>query len=95
MSINHYTANTLIRVKVEVDEVTNGSPIDPTTVQLKMNLPNGQIVDLSSSISNDSVGVYHADYLPALVGLYQYEWIGTGAAQVASIGSFLVDQAVF
>lgn len=92
MSTNNYTVGTLVRVSTVVTQIVGGSPIDPTTITLTLELPDGTIVDLTSAIVRDSTGNYHADYTPVAFGLHQYEWAGTGAAQVAKVGSFIVNQ---
>jgi hypothetical protein len=94
MTPNRYTVGDLVRVKVAVDIVDPppAVPIDPTAVALTMALPGGSSVNLTSSIVHDGVGLYHADYAPLQTGFYQYEWVGTGAAQAAAVGSFLVNQ---
>ncbi len=95
MSCNSdYITNDLIRLSLSVKQL-DGSPIDPTTVTAKIKLPDGTIVDLTSSIVRPGVGEYYVDYLPTTLGTYQYEFIGTGAAQVAAQNKFLVDRATF
>jgi hypothetical protein len=93
--VNQYTADTMVRITVAITQTVNGAPIDPTMVSLKVKLPDGTVYDITSTIAKDGVGLYHADYTPTTVGLYIYEWIGTGAAEVVSVGQFLVNQGVF
>ncbi len=73
----------------------DGTMIDPTVVTAKIKAPNGAITDLSSQIVRTAVGEYYVDYLPTMLGTYQYEFIGTGAAQVAAQNKFLVDRETF
>lgn len=91
--MNSYTSNNAIRLAVIVTASAGGQPIDPTSIRLDMEDPSGAITDLSSTIVKDSVGNYHADYTPLLVGVYLYSWIGTGAAIFATNGKFNVTQA--
>src|SRR5665213_2657424 len=93
MGTNQYTVGTLVRVSVVVTVAAGGAAIDPSAVTLAMELPDSSLVDLTGSIVHDSTGNYHADYAPSLFGLFQYEWTGTGAAQVSQVGSFFVNQS--
>lgn len=88
-----YTVSTLIRLSIAVTDPT-GAPID-ATMSLKIKDPTDAVTDVTGSITHDGTGLYHADYPPLMVGLYQYEWIGTGAAQVSAVSSFLVNQDLF
>jgi hypothetical protein len=90
-----YTQNDLVRLSLAVTQQSDGTPISPTTLTAKVKLPDGSIDDLTASIVQDGIGLYHVDFLPTMVGAYLYEFIGTGAAQIAAVGSFNVDQATF
>ena len=92
--MNKYTAETLIRLSALITQAGNVA-IDPTTLTFKIQDPQGTITDLSGAVQKDGVGNYHVDYVPTIAGKYQYEWIGTGAAQVASIAQFQVSQVPF
>jgi hypothetical protein len=92
--MNTYTAGTLIQLNLAVTTPA-GSPISPTTVTFKIQTPDGVVTDYSSSVLVVSTGVYYAQFNPVQVGLHQYEWIGTGVAQVASVSQFLVNQSTF
>lgn len=93
--MNDYTAGNLIRITVAFTAVATTALIDPTTVILNLKSPDGTIQSLATSIVRDSVGTYHADFLPTQVGIHIYEWEGTGVVQVASLGQFLVSQGLF
>lgn len=88
-----YNAQTLVRLTVAV--TVAAAPTDPTAITCKVTPPDGNVVDLTSAVVKDSVGNYHADYLPQQVGAYQYEWIGTGAVQVSGVRTFIVNQGTF
>lgn len=93
--MNTYLSNNLVRIFTAVTQSIGGAPIDPTTVTCKMQTPDGNITDLSTSIVHDSTGNFHVDYLPTQLGVHTYEWIGTGVAQVASIGQFMIIDVIF
>jgi hypothetical protein len=92
--MNQYTANTLVRLSVAVATIAD-SAIDPTTVTMKVKLPDNSVSDQTANVVKDSTGNYHVDYLPTQTGTYTYEWIGTGAAQVSTTGKFLVSPGTF
>lgn len=92
--MNQYIAGTLIQINLAVTTST-GTPISPTTVTFKIQTPDGVVTDYSGTVVDVSAGVYYAQFNPVQVGLHQYEWIGTGAAQISSVAQFLVTQAPF
>lgn len=72
----------------------SGALVDPTTVTLKIQTPDGSITPLtfaSGYVVKDSVGVYHYDYLCSSQGNYTYRWEGTGNAIASGQGSFFVE----
>lgn len=93
--MNTYTAQNTVRLSASISLTLNSVPVDPTTVALKIKFPDDTITDLSSSVVKDSAGSYHCDYQPTTLGLHMYEWIGTGGANVARRGQFLVTQVTF
>ena len=92
--MNQYTANTLIQMSVAVTTAT-GAPISPTTLTLRIETPDGVIADHTADIINTGIGTNYANFLAVQVGLHQYEWTGTGAAQVCTRGQFLINQGAF
>ena len=94
MSTNRYTVGTLVRVSTAINSLNPAVPIDPTSVELSLELPTGAVLDLTSTIVHDGIGLYHADYLTTVAGFHQYEWAGTGDAQVTKVGSFFVNQGI-
>lgn len=88
--MNTYTAQNTVRLSATISLDASGAPMDPTTVGLLMKLPDGSMVDLVSSVVKDGTGAYHCDFVPTVLGLHMYEWIGTGGANVARWGQFLV-----
>ena len=93
--MNSYTAGNLIRITAAFTSAVTQLPIDPTTVILNLKAPDATIQALSGSVVRDGLGAYHCDVTPTLVGLYVYEWEGTGALPVANLGQFLVTQGLF
>jgi hypothetical protein len=87
-----YLANNDVRMytTITISPQLGGGAIDPVTVTLHLTLPTGAVIDISSSIVRDSVGNYHADYVPTLLGVYTYEWVGTAPAVVFDKRQFLV-----
>jgi len=91
--MNIYTSNTLIAVSCSV--FTNiGAAINATMV-FRVQTPDGVVTDYSSTIANPSTGQYTNTFLAVQVGPHRYEWIATGAAQVAAIGQFMVSPGTF
>jgi hypothetical protein len=92
--MNQYIANNLIRL-VSTIVTLDGLPVDATSIACKVETSDGVVTDLSSGIIRDSVGKYHVDYLPTIVGLVMYEWIGTGTVEVVGQRQFIVKQGIF
>lgn len=96
MSCNsNYITNDILRLSLVVETKADSAPIDPTSVSAAVKDPAGYKIDVTSSIVRDGVGLYHVDYLPTMTGEYIYEFIGTGAAEIAALGQFLVTRATF
>lgn len=93
--MKQYTAGTLIRLTAYFVNAVTNVYADPTVVTAKIKLPDKTILDLTSSVVKSSVGNYYVDYTPEVVGLFEYEWIGTGAVKVASVNQFNVNQGTF
>ena len=93
--MNNYTLGTLVQLTANFTQTSNSAPIVPTTVTCKIKDPNGVVTDISNSISSPSTGEYVATYLPSMLGIFSYEFIGTGSAEAASIGTFNVNAQTF
>jgi hypothetical protein len=65
-----------------------GVLIDPTTVTLNVRLPDGTTV--TPAVTHDSTGMYHANYQPAIGGIFYYRFVGTGAAIAAAQQQFTI-----
>ncbi|GIJ51320.1 hypothetical protein Val02_82060 [Virgisporangium aliadipatigenens] len=69
----------------------DGEPADPTTVMLVVTDPNGEVTTYNSGqLTNPSTGVYSRDVACTIEGLWQYIWVGTGAAVKTQAGTWFV-----
>lgn len=89
--MNSYNLNTLVRLSVSFKD-TNGVLIDPTTVTVSILDPTEASV--AATVVKDSVGTYHADVTPALFGVWDYTFAGTGAVVATGQASFFVEPAL-
>jgi hypothetical protein len=87
--MNTFTAGTLVRVSSSLADVAG--VLTDATLTCRMKEPDGMITTLT--VTRDAAGKNHADFLTAKLGLHQYEFLATGAAQAAGLGQFLVTQA--
>jgi hypothetical protein len=68
--------------------------VDPSTVTLKVQLPNGTTSSYtyaSGNVIKDATGTYYYDFLPTSQGNYVYRWEGTGNAIASGQGSFFIE----
>ena len=69
-------------------------PTDPTTVTLRIELPTppGTVTAYTypTAVSKVSTGLFEYVYVPAVAGRFTYRWEGTGAAQGAEEGTFVI-----
>lgn len=88
-----YTEGALVRVTAAFTNAA-GAAVDPTTVTLDWHRAQDTVTTWTvqaGQIVKDSVGNYHADLdTTNLAGSWAYEFNGTGAAQAANAGTFLV-----
>jgi len=88
-----YTEGALVKVTAAFTD-SNNAAVDPTTVTLKWHRNKDAVTTwtvTTGQIVKDSVGNYHANLdTTDLTGPWSYEWEGTGAAQAANAGTFLV-----
>lgn len=66
-------------IKFTARFTSNGAPVDPSTVTGKVRAPDGTQSDLS--VTNDSVGVYSAEFQPTMAGAHTCQFKGTGDYQ--------------
>lgn len=69
-----------------------GVPVDPSTVTLKVTLPDGTQTTYThpATITKDSTGNYHVDVAITQRGTYRYRWFSTGGGAAAEEGWFQV-----
>jgi hypothetical protein len=74
--------------------LVDGTPVDPTTIRLRVRMPDGSMLPDYNAPARDSIGQFHQDLDPAdlsLLGSYQYAWVTTGAgAGVSPAAGFSV-----
>lgn len=84
-------------VVLELPLTVNGVLTDPTTLILTITPPSGAVITKQwptpADITRVGAGSFRYDYSPLVVGLYAYEWRGTGAAQADERGYFEVRPA--
>jgi hypothetical protein len=71
----------------------NGAPADPTTVSLTVTDPAGVTTTYTynpGSVTRTGTGAYQELVACATPGLWQYVWIGTGAASDVAMGTWTV-----
>lgn len=99
MNRNPYTKGQLVRVKGVFTNTDSGSAIDPTTVQVKYEDPDGTKITLTygvdSALIKDSVGNYHADLNANKTGIWVYRFESTGVGQAANEREFYVQSTDF
>ena len=81
-------------VRVNATFTVDASDTDPTAIVLKVKPPNGQTVRYVSGvgafITNSATGVYRADIIVDVEGVWQFEWEGTGTVRATRGSSFVV-----
>lgn len=71
----------------------NGTPTDPTTVSLIITDPTGvetTYTHAAAQITKTGVGVYTKDIACSIAGDWTYQWVGTGSATDAEVGTWTV-----
>lgn len=56
-----------------------GPLVNPISVSLKVEWPNGEVHDIEEAIPNPETGIFYFDYEFNLVGTYRYRWNGDGS----------------
>jgi hypothetical protein len=93
MSLSNYVKGDLVRLSAVF--TVSGVATDPTTVTCTVRDPGG--TETTPAATKDSIGNYHVDVdlTSAKSGVWQYEFLGTGACQAAMVGEFFVEPNVF
>jgi hypothetical protein len=89
--MNHYPVGSLVTVTGTFTDKTTSAPVDPATVTIQAWIERGPIPS-APSVTKVSTGVYTADLdTTDLSGDWTYRFFGTGGAQAAAVGQFIVD----
>ena len=93
-----YNVGDLVRVSVYI--TINGVATDPSTGPVcQWNDPSGvnttKTYPSDAEVVKDSTGRYHLDIAIDEAGTWYYNWAGTGTAQGAEEGSFVVAPTEF
>jgi hypothetical protein len=69
---------------------------DPTVTTLKLKGPSGSTTTYTTgTLTRESAGMFYHDISLSSAGDYYYKWIGTGAAETAGEGQFVVRPSAF
>lgn len=87
---NTYDIGDVVHISSAFTQLT--VPIDPSTVTLKVTLPDGtqNTYTYPADVAKDSVGNYHVDLAITMMGTYRYRWFSTGGGAAAEEGWFQV-----
>ena len=85
---NAVTLSTTVAQRDPVTRVV--IPADDPALQLLITQPDGTVTTLSqpSDVNHDSLGAYHATWVPPIQGHYIWRWQGNGTVAGASEGVF-------
>lgn len=87
------------RIDAPIDSATGNTLIDPTTVTVKIKMPDASVLakvfGVDSEVIRDSDGAYHMDVSCNQAGVWVWGWFGTGAGQAADEMSFKVAATAF
>jgi hypothetical protein len=67
-------------VRIECDFEVDGVATEPTTVELKVQLPGESTGVVQSGLTTPQTGTRRKVYVPTLPGTYWAKWTTTGAA---------------
>lgn len=83
--MNKYPVKSVVRLSVLFSTIANDTPIDPTTVTLRILHPDGTETDiLTADLTHSSTGSYYYDFITLNEGRYRYRWQGDGAIVAAT-----------
>ncbi len=92
--VNTYVPNNLVRLSCAF--TVGPTATDPTTVSLTVKDPLGARTTYTyagATITKDSTGNYHRDFIAVAPGPWNYAWDGTGACEAASEGEFRISRS--
>ena len=90
--MNSYSMSELVQLTGSFTSTT-GTPMDPTTIALKIKKPDGTVATYSypDDLNKASTGVYRYNFVPSLSGVHYYRWDAGGSVQAAAESSFFVE----
>lgn len=89
---NNYEVGQGVRVSCAfVDQ--NGQPADPNAVSASILAP-GANLGVALSVVKDSTGNYHADYTPAVPGIFRYKFVGSGGLSAVAEETFTAVESI-
>ena len=90
-----YDIGDTVKITVGFSDAS-GASIDPTTVGLKIRLPNATILEFfyPATITKSATGKYFVSYLIANSKVHYYKWTGTGNAAAVQESSFSVSTPI-
>ena len=91
-----YQAGETIRLIAGITKVVDGSDVDPTTVKITINKPDGSVAQAAADMENPETGSYYYDYtIAADVGTYRYSVNATTSSRVTiKKDVFVVEYAI-
>jgi len=84
-----YLVGQIVRLAITFTDASSAL-IDPTTVTLKVQLPDNTQITYSGTVVHDSLGKYHQDFTVTEAGTYLFRWDGEGGVSALQEGSFVV-----
>lgn len=88
-----YPINSTITFATTFLDPQTQQPKNPSTVIFKLKDPNGVVS--TPAVSSPSVGVFVAQYVPTVSGMWASQWQGIGTVQTVVEGRFEVEPTAF
>lgn len=90
-----YQAGETIRLNATITNAA-GEAVDPTTVQITINKPDGSVGQAATDMETPETGSYHYDYtIAADVGAYHYSVTATTSPRVTIAKDlFVVEESI-
>lgn len=95
--MNTYQVGSLVTLSAAFDVA--GVATNPTATTFRIREPSGTVTTYlygsDNELVRDSAGRFHVDWSATEAGEHRVHWQGTGAAQGAAFGAFMVEEAPF
>ena len=88
MITTQYFPGSSIYLTATFTDPVSGILVDPTTVTIKIQAPDGTLA--APSATRLTVGEYRATYVPAVSGTFTQRWEGVGSYPQVSEAQFVV-----